>query len=235
MNSIKISKSNCNWFFIFNCIFITKNLITIFQSHITVPELKKSDFSIPGTQDTRNIVRWAFENKVGTISEPFNVGDKIIIACITGISDKGLMSVTAARPMVEYIVSNEKKAAQIIKTKMKGGTLEEIAKNAGAAIQVADSIAYGGYVFGTVGNEIKIIGASFNKNIKGKVSSPIAGNTGVFVLRGESIGASADAASANAEMMRQQQENMMRQQAGYRSLEALKKSAIVDDYRLKFY
>ncbi len=202
---------------------------------VPVPELKKSDFSIPGTQDTRNIVRWAFENKVGTISEPFNVGDKIIIACITGISDKGLMSVTAARPMVEYIVSNEKKAAQIIKTKMKGGTLEEIAKNAGAAIQVADSIAYGGYVFGTVGNEIKIIGASFNKNIKGKVSSPIAGNTGVFVLRGESIGASADAASANAEMMRQQQENMMRQQAGYRSLEALKKSAIVDDYRLKFY
>ncbi len=202
---------------------------------IPVSELKKSDFSIPGTQDTRNIVRWAFENKVGSISEPFNVGDKIIVACITGISDKGLMSVTAARPMVEYIVSNEKKAAQIISAKMKGSTLEEIAKNAGVTVQIADSVSYSGYVFGTVGNELKIIGASFNKNIKGKISTPIAGNTGVFVLRGESIGASADAASGNAEMMRQQQENMMRQQAGYRSLEALKKAAVVDDYRLKFY
>lgn len=200
-----------------------------------VTDLKKSDFSIPGTQDTRNIVRWAFENKTGSISEPFNVGDKIIVACITGASDKGLMSVSTARPMVEYLVMNEKKAEQIIRTKFKGSTLEEIAKNAGSMVQLADSVSYGGYIFGTVGNEIKIIGAAFNKNIKGKVSSPIAGNTGVFVLRGESTGATANASSGNAEMMREQQEGMMRQQAGYRSLEALKKSAVVDDYRLKFY
>jgi peptidyl-prolyl cis-trans isomerase D len=202
---------------------------------VPVTDLKKSDFNLPGTQDTRNIVRWAYEASGGDISEPFNVGDRILVCILTGASSKGLMSVNAARPMVEYLVLNEKKAEQIIRTKVKGTTLEEIARNAGATVETADSISYNAYVFGSVGNELKLIGASFNKNLKGKVSSPIAGNTGVFVLKVENIGATANAATANTEMMRQQQESMMRQQAGYRSLEALKATADIRDDRLKFY
>lgn len=197
-------------------------------------EIKQNDYTIPTIGDNRQMVKWIFDNNVGDISAPFQVNDKYIVAVITGINKAGTMGAASARPTVEPILRNEKKAQQIINAKIKGTTLDEIAKAAGSFVQVADSISFQAFVVSNVGNEPKMIGAAFNKANQGKVSIPLAGTNGVFVLRGESIFAGSSL-GGNAETIRASLETQLKSQAGYRSLNALREAAVVKDYRSDFY
>lgn len=200
-----------------------------------IPEVKQNDYQLQALGENRSLVRWVFEAKLGDVSEPFEVGDKYVVGTVTGIQEKGMMSVTKARPMAEQAIINEKKAQKIIETKFKGGTtLEAIATTAGTMVMTADSINFNQAFIPNVGNEPKVAGAAFNKSLQGKVSEAIAGNTGVFVIKGESITATPNT-SMTAEDLRKQMQDQQKQMSGYRSIEALKKAAKIDDNRFEFY
>jgi len=202
---------------------------------LTAPDLKQNDYQVAGLGDSRSFVRWVFENKAGVVSEPYEIGDKYVVAVVTGISDKGLMSVAKARPTAEPLIISEKKAQQIINTKLKGGNnLEQIAQAAGVTVMHADSVSFAQPFIPNIGNEPKIVGVAFNKSIQGKVSEPIAGSTGVFVIQGGNISALPNT-NMNVEDLRRQLENQQKQMGGYRSMEALKKAADIKDNRFDFY
>jgi len=201
---------------------------------LVASDIKENDFSIGTIGENRQFVRWIYDNKAGEVSEPFEVSDKYVVAIITAINKPGLMSARAAKQRVEPIIRNEKKAKQIIAAKIKGNTLDAIAKSAGVAVQKADSVSFQAFIIPNIGNEVKIIGSSFNKQIQNKVGAPVAGATGVFVLRGEAISATSSL-SANAAMLRQTLEAQMKSQIGNTSMNALRQSASVKDYRSTFY
>jgi peptidyl-prolyl cis-trans isomerase D len=145
------------------------------------------------------------------------------------------MTVAQARPTAGQLIINEKKAQQIIRTKFKGGnTIEAVAQAAGQTVMHADSVSFAQPFIQNVGNEPKITGAAFNKGLQGKVSEPISGNTGVFVIKGERVLAVANT-NMNAENLRKQLEMQQKQMGGYRSMEALKKAANIKDNRFDFY
>jgi peptidyl-prolyl cis-trans isomerase D len=195
-------------------------------------DIKQNDFTIGTLANTRSLVRWIFENKEGAVSDPTEVGDQIIVATVTGINKAGTMGANEARPLVEGLIRNDKKAKIIIDTKMKGNSLEEIAKSAGTPIQRADSLSFGSGFINGVGNEPKIVGAVFNKAALNKVSDLIAGNSGVFALKVETTGAKpSDALPETIKQSLIQNRKM----ATYRSVEALRKAATVKDYRFSFY
>lgn len=197
-------------------------------------DIKKNDFTIPVIGENRQMVKWIYQNNVGDVSSPFQSNDKYIVAVITGISKKGTMSAAAARPKAEPLIRNEKKAQIIINTKMKGLSLDEIAKTAGTAVQVADSISFKAPVIPNLGSEPKMVGAAFNKQNQGKVSAPIAGSFSVFVVRGESIFAGSSLGSS-PETIKASLETQLKSQAGYQSLNALRKAADVEDHLSDFY
>ena len=72
--------------------------------------LTQSTKSIGRIQDAGEIVRWAFNNEVGTISEPFETETSAIVAMVDVIKDKGTISFEAAKEMVRPRVIQEKKA-----------------------------------------------------------------------------------------------------------------------------
>lgn len=201
---------------------------------ITATDIKENDFSVPAIGENRQLVRWIYDNSVGDVSDPFDVGDKYVVVMVTGIAEPGLMPAYAARTSVEPILRNEKKAQQIISSKIKGNSLDEIARSAGTSVQVADSVSFQAFVIPNIGNEAKIIGAAFNKQIQGKVSAPIAGNAGVYVISGSGISATSSLGS-NPTTLRESLETQMRSQVGNASLRALHDAADVKDYRSKFY
>lgn len=195
-------------------------------------DIKQNDFSVTGLGQSRQLVRWVYEHSAGDISEPFEIGDKYVVAIVSAINRAGVMSVAEARPTVETIVRNEKKAKQIIETKYKGNTLEAYASSTGAPVMRADSLAFSAPFISGVGSEPKIIGAAFNKALLGKVSEPIAGATGVFAIKIESNGARtamADAATTKQNLIQ------AAKMSSYRGLDALRKAATVKDNRSKFY
>ena len=209
-----------------------ENAAKLAKPILPASDIKKNDFTVGTMANTRSLVRWIYENKEGAVSDPTEVGDQIIVAMISGINKAGLMSAAEARPLVEGIIRNEKKAKIIIDTKLKGTTLEELAKSSGASILRADSIAFNAGFVNGVGNEPKMVGAVFNKANVGKASSLIAGNSGVYAVKVETIGAKA--AEALPESVKQTL-IQNRKMAAYRSVEALRKAATVKDYRFDFY
>ncbi len=199
---------------------------------LSATEIKQNDFTVGTMANTRSLVRWIYENKEGAVSDPTEVGDQIIVAMVTSVNKAGLMGANEARPLVEGLIRNDKKAKIIIETKMKGSSLEEIAKSSGSSILRADSLSFGSGFINGVGNEPKIVGAAFNKAVQGKLADLIAGSSGVFAVKGETVAAKpSDALPETVKQALIQNRKM----AIYRSIEALRKAATVKDYRFSFY
>ncbi|MBP6759588.1 MAG: peptidyl-prolyl cis-trans isomerase, partial [Flavobacterium sp.] len=131
----------------------------------------------------RNIVRWAFEDgtDLGAVKrfEVANLGH--IIAKLKKVNAEGLMAVDLVRSYIEPILKNKKKA-ELIKAKMTGTSLDAIAKATGSTVQQATGITMENPVLvGGVGQEPRVVGNAFAL-AAGKLSAPIEGNTGVYVV-----------------------------------------------------
>ena len=193
--------------------------------------IKSMDFEIPGLGESRTLVRWAFEKDLNAVSEPTEIGDSYFVAIITGEEKAGLASIASAKPQVEGILRDQKKAIQI-KQNLKGNTIEEVAANAKSIVQTADSINFNYSMIPGIGNEPKLVGAAFNKAFLNKPSMPIAGNAGVFVISVKSQGAKAttqELASFEADLINRTRSIIYRTNIG------LKKVAKIKDNRMEVY
>jgi peptidyl-prolyl cis-trans isomerase D len=208
-----------------------ENAVKINKQVLPASGIKANDFDIQGIGESRQMVRWVFEKDVNSVSEPFEIADSYIVAVITNEEKEGLASVEAARPKVEGIIRDQKKAEKI-KTSLTGSSLDAIASSAKTIVQNADSLSFVNSIVPGLGNEPKIIGASFNKSLINKVSSPIAGNSGVFVISVNNQGA----LQAQQEVVLYKDELLNRTRSAiFRSNTALKKIAKIEDNRFKLY
>ena len=200
---------------------------------------KENDFNLGGLQDARALIKWAYSAKEGDVSnEPISVGPQYIVPVLTRKISAGVPDAKTARPLVEAVVRNQKKAAEIKKKLNNPTTLE-----AAAAIfqkQVlqsgADStLTFNANLINGIGNEAKIAGAAFNKDYQAKVSPPIAGNTGVFVLKVNSIANKPADLPEIAKQQKSQRLTQTMQASVGSSFNALKKIADIKDNRSKFF
>jgi peptidyl-prolyl cis-trans isomerase D len=192
------------------------------------------DYSIPGLGLGRTLVRWIFDAKLGDVSESFAVGDKYVVAILTEINKKGTMPVSKARPIIEPIIRNQKKAAEITKKIGSATSLEAVASLSGQTVNKADSLVFSSPYIPNVGPEPKVVGYAFDKELSGQpISSPVGGNEGVFVLKVNQVSAKANY-NGDIDQMRQSmlqsQESIIQRAA----TEALEKNAKIKDNRAKF-
>jgi peptidyl-prolyl cis-trans isomerase D len=201
---------------------------------IPAQDILPTDFSIPGLGSSRALVRWIYDAKLGEVSESFSVGDKYVVAILTEINKKGTMPVAKARPIVEPILRNQKKAEQISKKIAASTTLEAVASSTGGSVLKADSVLFSSPYIPNIGMEPKVVGYAFDKQLLGKpISAPVGGNEGVFVLKVADISARANY-SGDIDQIRnsmlQSQESVIQRAA----TEALLKNAKIKDNRAKF-
>ncbi|MBN9385672.1 MAG: SurA N-terminal domain-containing protein [Chitinophagaceae bacterium] len=204
---------------------------------LLAPDIQPSEYSIPGLGPNRSLIRWIYEGKIGEISEPFPIGDKYVVAEITEINAEGLMSPAKARPQVESLLRNKKKAEIIIKKLGAPASLEAAATAAGGGqtVQKADSVLFSSPMIPNTGMEPKVVGSAFNKTLVGKpVSQPIAGNGGVFLIKVDNVSATSN---PNADLQQQRfvQTQQEKSRISYMLMDALRKLAEVKDNRGKFY
>ncbi len=193
--------------------------------------IREMDYSVAG-MPSRPFVKWIYENKVGTISEPFDLKDKYVVAMITGTHEEGVQSASTARIMVEPVLRNKKKAAEIIRKIGTASTLEAIATAIGGQVNQVDTLRFSDPFVANLGSEPKVIGAAFNKDNLSKLSKPIEGQNGVFVIRTNQVGALAGM-GVDVKLQRKSLEAQLKQFASYSTLESLRKSADIEDERRK--
>ena len=194
--------------------------------------VKAIDESFGSLSNQRQIVKWAFEGdtKIGSVKrfEIVNVGH--VIAKLKSIAPKGLMSVEEARPQVEPILKNKKKAAKI-EAKMKGASLAAIAASNKVTVMNAVDLTIENPSVPNAGYEPKVVGLAFSSKV-GKVSKPIEGNSGVYVIATKAV-AKAPAIKKYDDFIAK-----VKQQAvgnSGRFMQALKEDADIVDNRADFY
>jgi peptidyl-prolyl cis-trans isomerase D len=210
---------------------IQKNRLQRLQA----PDIQPSEVAIPGMGPNRQLVRWVYDADLGNVSEPFTVGDKYVVALLTEINKAGTMTAAKARNVVEPILRSRKKAEQIIKKLGNPASLEATASASGQPVLHVDSVLFSSPFIPNVGQEPKVIGAAFDKQLTGKpASQPIAGNGGVFVIKVENVSA---LSNPNADLQQQRftQEQQQRSRISYGLVDALRKLATVKDDRGKFF
>jgi len=210
-----------------------ENVTKMKLTKLGADNLKEMDYAIAG-MPSRQMVKWVFENKVGSVSEPFDLRDRYVVLAVTGSLSEGVQPASLARVMVEPILRNRKKAAEIKKKMGNANSLDNIASSFGTQVMTADSIQFATPYVPEIGNEPKVIGAAFSKSLVNKVSAPIEGSNALFVLQVRQIGATS---SMNADINAQKKavEAQLRQYANFSTMEALRKSAKIEDNRSKVY
>jgi peptidyl-prolyl cis-trans isomerase D len=206
---------------------------------VDVPtEIKENDYQVGQLQDARAIVRWAFDAKQGQVSDPFSIKDDFIVAIVDKRLKEGLPDAETARPQVEGIIMNSKKA-DIIKKKLNNpSTLEAAA--AAYNLQVLSTgddstLTFDAPIINGIGHEPKVAGAAFNKTYLTKVSPSIDGNSGVFVIKVNGVYPKTPVNEALQKLQMNDELNKNVQSTLSASFEELKSTAQIKDYRSRFF
>ena len=214
--------------------YAAKNGLSLVEFPTTI---KENDFTVGNMQDARSLVRWAFEAKKGDVSEPIVIGDDFVIATVNKIYSEGTQDATTARIGAEAIVRNFKKADLITAKLGATPTLETAASayNKQVLTAGADSnITMAGRIINGIGAEPKVIGAAFNKDNVAKVSAPIVGASGVYVIKVQAVQQKATPTAEEKTAQTTARFAAIRQQTN-NWFEALRKQADIKDTRAKFF
>ncbi|SEM76301.1 SurA N-terminal domain-containing protein [Chryseobacterium taichungense] len=186
-----------------------------------------------GTEKDAEILAWAFDKKREKgDTELFTVdgtGDKIVVY-LNGKQAKGTADPESVRDQIEVIVKNKLAAKQISEKIGKAGNLDQIAKQFGTTKQSAQVNLLNPSVAGAM--EPKVAGAAFGV-AKGKISNPVEGGTGVYVLikKNETVNKQPGDLKQFTESVTQRNGGMF----GQAWLKSLQDNADIDDYRIEIW
>ena len=98
----------------------------------------------------------------------------------------------------------------------------------------ADSISFNNPQIKNAGYEPKVAGAAFNKANQSKISSVIAGELGVFIIKTETVGAVPNP-SMDVKAQQSAQQQMLKSFMQRGVVENIKKAANIKDERYKYF
>ena len=193
--------------------------------------IKKESYDIQGLGSARSLVKWVFEAKRGDVSPIKTIDKKHVIAYLESVTGKGTPDLESVRETVKLMYLQDKKFELLSKkiADAKATGVDDLAAKLGKVGMEADRVTFQNANLPT-GNE-PAVAATGVYLAQGKLSGPIKGNAGVFVvqkLNGIDPPKATDL-SQQAMMLKQRSYMKARDAA-----EALKKLSKVEDNRLYF-
>ena len=184
-------------------------------------------------ENTREVTRWAFEAKVGDVSNIITVDNNyFIVAALKGIHKEGYTPVEEVSTSISNILYTEKlgekKAAEVAE-KIAGLTdMEAIAEALQTTVSTKEGVAFS--AMGAQGLDPLFIGAASVAE-DGKINGPIAGTVAVYVYKvtGRDTGAFFTEDDAKA------QDAQMAQYTTQMVVPVMMDDAEVKDNRARFY
>ncbi|MEM5563920.1 peptidylprolyl isomerase [Psychroserpens sp. AS72] len=195
--------------------------------------IKVLDEQIPGLASQRPMVRWAFEKetKVGDFKRFTIPGGGYVVAQVTKITKKGLMDPETASASVLTDIRKEKKA-EMIRAKVTGTTVDDVAKNQGRPATSASAVNMKNPTLTGAGLEPKVVGVAFGLK-DGETSGLINGDRGVYMVTVSNI---QDATKLdNYQSIAARLSTARSSAAQTKVYNALKETADIEDNRAMFY
>ena len=185
---------------------------------------------------SRQVVRWAFGEDANTVSDVFDCGDQFVVAVVTEVNEKGYTPVAKVSGQFKAELMKEKKAERMIadlQAKLaEGKSLEELAKALDVDVKEATGVSFASYSFGSAGFEPYVIGKAMTQEVN-KLSQPIKGNSGVYVVLPTKATDGTDTFDAAAEIAQLNNRNMY--SLSYTIYQDIRDNAEIVDTRSNFY
>tara|TARA_B100000513_G_scaffold186309_1_gene107956 strand:- start:301 stop:2346 length:2046 start_codon:yes stop_codon:yes gene_type:complete len=195
-------------------------------------ELQESTISIPGLENPRKLVKWAYNSEVGDVSDVFEFENKIVVAALTSIKKDGLKDLEDIRAEVETIVRNQKKSEILIEEISSYSSINEISSNYGSKIKSVQGLNFSSTQVPNLGDQPEFVGATFAVE-EGQESEVFASKNAVFVLKVDKVipaAENSDFSNAKNSII-----NNLKGRSSYQVYQALVELFDVKDNRAKFY
>jgi peptidyl-prolyl cis-trans isomerase D len=191
--------------------------------------------SLPGLVDARDLVRWIYKSEKNAVSDQvFTVGDQYVVAQVTEIKPKGILALEAIKERIKPEVLNQVKAKALTEkfnaAANGASSIEQIAQKAGTQVVPVQNIVFANPVIPGSSAEYKVVGTVFGLT-PNKISKPVAGQLGVYVLVVNNF--ITPAPLTNAVREKEQIAQTLLQRADAQLFEALKDKGNVKDNRAK--
>ncbi|MDR0395293.1 MAG: SurA N-terminal domain-containing protein [Tannerella sp.] len=194
----------------------------------------KTDMVVGAITGARQVVRWAFNNKKGQISEINECDDKFVVAAHKGKLPEGYQSLASVTPQLKAELAAKKKGEEIA-ANLKAKNLSTMAAYAETMSATPDTVRFITMATSRITNigiEPKL-NALITLSPLNKVSEPVAGSNGVYVF--EVI----NRTKGNSIYDESQQKNMIEANNSYRignfALRYMQQEAEIEDNRIRFY
>lgn len=154
--------------------------------------IQENTKAITGIDNPKEIVRWMYDEKtiVGTVSQPFQNTSRYIVCHLTKILNKGTKPFDdeSVREICQLEVRKQKKAQQFVDqlNKQKGTTIEQWGTNTKLPVQPGANVTFAAPYMAGAGYEGAVVGTLATMT-PGKLSAPIKGTMGVYVVVLESV------------------------------------------------
>ncbi|MGB4401228.1 MAG: SurA N-terminal domain-containing protein [Daejeonella sp.] len=193
--------------------------------------------TIPGLDNPREMVRWAFDADKGDVSgQVFEMGNKFAVAKLVDVFEEGTLPLEQVKKQIEPMVRKKVKARMLLekaKTARSGASsIEQVAQKLSRPVTPIQNIVFANPVIPGIGQENKLIGAIFGSQ-PGKLSEAVEGDNGIFLFVVN--GFSQPAPLTNVFKQKVQVAQGLIQRAPADAFKVLRDNAEIKDNRVKFF
>ena len=179
--------------------------------------------------ETRQVIRWAFDSKVGATSDVFECGDNLVVATVKRMNKEGYKTLDEVKPQLLSELRKDKKF-DMMKGLFAGKTIDRL-RDEGLSVDTIKGLTFASNSAGSLGFDAAMIANAPFAEVN-KLSAPMKGNIGAFVFQVLSK-------TENPEPfdLKQMKYVIGQQNSGlfYYVLEALKKAYKVKDERYNLF
>ena len=199
------------------------------KEHLTkkiATEITPETEIIAGVNNPDAVIRWIYKDETGkgSVSEPFQDGDIFIVAAVTEVREDGTAPFNQVKEDVTVKVRKEKKGEMFVKEMQDISSFDKTAKN----------ISFSSSRLNDDGIEYAVI-ATGTQLEKDKISKPIIGENGVYVLKVTSKTGVETVEDKDVENDKMNAERRLYFTISRQIFDALKDAAEVQDDRAKFF
>ncbi|WP_312138872.1 SurA N-terminal domain-containing protein [Sphingobacterium sp.] len=219
------------------------NFADIAKQQNVVPQTNERtlamDNMLGAVEVPRELVRWAYEAKVGDVTDKiYETETDFIVARVTGVQSKGQQSLEAVKTLIEPVVKNLVKA-RMLKEKVNNAlngasSIDQVAQKLGKNALTVENIVLANPVIPGVAVENAVVGTVFGLQ-PNKPSKAIEGKQGVYAVQVNGF-VNPKAIAAEELAAQQKQITAAKAQRSWSVIfKALQDNAKIVDNRIKFY
>lgn len=149
-------------------------------------DLSSAEHYVGGVRSTREALKWIFDAEPGEVSPLYECGenDHLMVVALDKVHEAGYRDINSVAEMLRAEIRRDKKAEKIMEEMKKYNSIAQVK---GMKDAVSDSVKHvtfsaPAYISVTRSSE-PVIGAVAAKTAANKVSAPIKGNGGVYMIQ----------------------------------------------------